>query len=182
MDTAVQRNKTRDLVYVAVFAALMAICSWISIPTDPPFTLQTMGVFLSVGLLGGKRGSMAVGLHMLLGAIGLPVFAHFTGGLGTLLGTTGGYILGFLLSAMTMWAMERLFGTKPLVLFISMVLGLFVCYAFGTAWYMVVYAQAKGPISLAVALGWCVIPFLIPDFCKIAVAMALTARLRPHVR
>ena len=71
METAVQRNKTRDMVYVATFAALMAICSWISIPTDPPFTLQTMGVFLSVGLLGGKRSSMAVGLHMLLGAIGL---------------------------------------------------------------------------------------------------------------
>ena len=182
MEAAVQRNKTRDLVYVAAFAALMAICSWISIPTDPPFTLQTLGVFLSVGLLGGKRGSMAVGLHMLLGAVGLPVFAHFNGGLGALLGTTGGYILGFLLSALTMWAMERLFGSRPAVLLLSMVLGLLVCYAFGTAWYMVVYARSTGPIGLATALGWCVVPFLVPDFCKMAVAMALTARLRPHVR
>ena len=76
-------------------AALMAVCSWISIPTAIPFTLQTMAVFLAVGLLGGKRGTLAVTAYVLLGAVGAPVFANFSGGIGILLGQTGGYILGF---------------------------------------------------------------------------------------
>lgn len=182
MEPAASRFRTRDLTYIAACAALIAVCAWISIPTQPPFTLQTLAVFLSVGLLGGRRGTMAVGLYMAMGAAGLPVFAQFTGGFGILLGTTGGYILGFLFSALAMWAMERAFGSRPWVLPASMLLGLLVCYAFGTAWYMAVYARTSGPIGLAAALSWCVVPFIIPDLCKIAVAMALTVRLRPHVR
>ena len=77
-----EKSKTYDMVYIAVFAVLMAICSWISIPTVVPFTLQTFGVFLAIGVLGGKRGSLAVLVYILLGAIGVPVFAEFTGGIG----------------------------------------------------------------------------------------------------
>ena len=77
--TAVARNKTLDMVYIALFAVLIAVCSWISIPTTVPFTLQTFGVFVTVGVLGGKRGSLAVLIYLLLGAIGVPVFAGFTG-------------------------------------------------------------------------------------------------------
>lgn len=91
-----EKSKTYDMVYIAVFAVLMAICSWISIPTVVPFTLQTFGVFLAIGVLGGKRGSLAVLVYILLGAIGVPVFAGFTGGIGILLRNTGGYIVGFL--------------------------------------------------------------------------------------
>ena len=174
--------RTRDLTVIAACAALMAVCAWIAIPTDPPFTLQTMAVFLTVGVLGGKRGTIAVGLYLLMGAVGLPVFASFGGGLGILLGTTGGYSLGFLGSALVMWAMERLLGERPLVLLFSMVLGLLVCYAFGTVWYMAVYARASGPIGLAVALGRCVVPFVVPDLCKIAVALTLSLRLRRHAQ
>ena len=71
------KTKTYDLAYVAVFAVLIAICSWISIPMTVPFTLQTFGVFMAVGVLGGKRGSLAVLVYILLGAIGVPVFAGF---------------------------------------------------------------------------------------------------------
>ena len=85
----------RNLSRVALFAALMAICSWISIPAPVPFTLQTFAVFLAPGLLGGKMGTIAVGTYLLLGAVGLPVFAGFSGGIGALLGATGGYLLGF---------------------------------------------------------------------------------------
>ena len=67
--------RTRDLTVIAACAALMAVCAWIAIPTDPPFTLQTMAVFLTVGVLGGKRGTIAVGLYLLMGAVGLPVFS-----------------------------------------------------------------------------------------------------------
>lgn len=72
-----------------------------------PFTLQTMGVFTAVGILGGRRGSMAVLIYILLGIIGIPVFAGFTGGIGVLAGTTGGYIVGFLVSALVMWGWKN---------------------------------------------------------------------------
>ena len=132
MEHVAQRLRTRDLTAIAACAALMAVCAWIAIPTDPPFTLQTLAVFLAVGLLGGRRGTIAVGIYLLMGAVGLPVFAGFGGGLGILMGTTGGYIWGFLGSALVMWAMERILGTHLVILLLSMLLGLLVCYAFGT--------------------------------------------------
>lgn len=170
-------SKTLDMVYIAVFAVLIAICSWISIPTVVPFTLQTFAIFLSVGVLGGKRGTLAVLVYILLGLIGIPVFAGFSGGIGVLAGNTGGYIMGFLLSALVMWAMEKIFGRKLWVLALSMIIGLFVCYAFGTAWFMIVYTRNTGAVGLVSVLGWCVFPFLIPDFIKIALAFILSKRL-----
>lgn len=87
-----EKRKTYDMAYIAVFTVLIAICSWISIPMTVPFTLQTFAVFLSVSILGGRRGTMAVLVYVLLGAVGIPVFAGFTGGPGIILNTTGGYI------------------------------------------------------------------------------------------
>ncbi|MGN0964443.1 MAG: biotin transporter BioY [Dysosmobacter sp.] len=171
----------KDMAYVAIMAVVIAICSWISIPTTVPFTLQTFAVFLAVGVLGGRRGTFAVLVFILLGAVGVPVFAGFQGGIGVLLGTTGGYIIGFLLSALLYWAMTRALGEKTPVMVAAMVLGLIVCYAFGTAWFMVVYARNAGAIGLGTALGWCVFPFIIPDLVKIALAVGLTRVLKPHV-
>lgn len=173
---------TKDMMYIAMFACLMAICAWISIPGQIPFTLQTMGVFLAVGLLGGRRGTLAILVYVLMGAIGLPVFSGFAGGFGKLLGATGGYIVGFLFSALIMWAMEAIPGKKKWVLPLSMVLGLLACYAFGTAWFLVVYTKSKGAISLAAVLGMCVIPYIIPDAIKIACALVLTKILKPFVK
>ena len=178
---AASRSKTYDMVYIAIFAVLMAICSWISIPMTVPFTLQTFGVFISVGILGGKRGTVAVLVYILLGAIGVPVFAGFSGGFGVLLNTTGGYIIGFLFSALVMWGIEKVFGRKPVMQILSMLVGLIVCYAIGTAWFMVVYSRANGAVGLGTVLGWCVIPFIIPDLVKIALAFVLSARLRQYV-
>ena len=175
------RSKTYDMAYIAIFAVLMAICSWISIPMAVPFTLQTFGVFMAVGVLGGKRGSLAVLIYILLGAIGVPVFAGFSGGLGVILNTTGGYIVGFLFSALVMWGMEALLGRKPVIQIISMVVGLIVCYALGTAWFMVVYARNTGAVGLGTVLGWCVIPFIIPDLVKIALAFVLSRKIRKYV-
>lgn len=174
--------KTLDMVYIAMFAVIMAICSWISIPATVPFTLQTFGVFLAVGVLGGKRGSLSVLIYLLLGAIGVPVFAGFSGGLTAILGSTGGYIVGFLFSALVMWVMEALLGKKTWVLALSMVVGLLVCYAFGTAWFMVVYAKNSGAIGLMTALGWCVFPYIIPDVIKIILALAICKRLAKAIR
>lgn len=169
---------TRDITMIAVCTALIAICSWISIPAAVPFTMQTFGVFLSVGVLGGRRGTLAVSVYLLLGAVGLPVFSGFSGGLGHLFGATGGYIIGFLFSALVMWLIERLRGRSMKNLVFSMIAGLLTCYAFGTAWFMVVYAKDSGSIGLMTALGWCVFPYVIPDALKIALATAITRRVR----
>ena len=177
----VTRSKTYDIVYIAVFAVIMAICSWISIPTTVPFTLQTFGVFIAVGILGGKRGTLAVLVYIILGAIGVPVFSGFTGGVGILVGTTGGYIVGFLFSALVMWLMEKIPGKRSVIQVISMIIGLIVCYAFGTAWFMIVYSRANGAVGLAAVLGWCVIPFIIPDLVKIIFAYVLSRKLKKYV-
>lgn len=171
-------NKTRDIVYMSVFTAMISICSWISIPASIPFTLQTMGVFTTVGLLGGKRGTLTVLTYILLGAIGIPVFAGLTGGVSVLLGTTGGYIMGFLLSALLMWGIETIMGRNQIVLAFSMIAGLIVCYVFGTAWFMLIYTQHSGVIGLSTVLGLCVIPFIIPDLIKVGVALFLINRLK----
>ena len=178
---AATKSKTYDMAYIAVFAVLMAVCSWISIPTTVPFTLQTFGVFMAVGVLGGKRGSLSVLVYILLGAVGVPVFSGFSGGIGVIFNSTGGYIVGFLLAALIMWGMEKILGKKPAVQILSMVLGLIGCYALGTMWFMVVYARNTGAVGLGTVLGWCVIPFIIPDLVKIALAFVLSRRVRKYV-
>lgn len=175
---AVSRGKTYDMAYIGIFTVLITICSWISIPTAIPFSLQTFAVFLSVAILGGKRGTLAVVVYVLLGAVGVPVFAEFTGGIGIILRSTGGYIIGFIFSALVMWLMESLLGRKLWVQAVSMVLGLLVCYAIGTAWFMFVYMRDTGAVGLSTVLAWCVVPFIIPDAVKIVLALTLSNTLK----
>ena len=175
---AAVRGKTYDMVYIGIFTVLIAVCSWISIPAAVPFTLQTFGVFMAVEVLGGKRGTMAVLVYILMGAVGIPVFAGFQGGIGVIFNTTGGYIVGFLCSALIMWAAESLFGKKPLVRLLSMAAGLIACYVLGTIWFMVVYGRTTGAVGLMTVLGWCVIPFIIPDLVKIGLAYVISRKIR----
>ena len=172
---------TKDIAYIAVFAAVIAICSWISIPTTVPFTLQTFAIFLTCMVLGGKKGTFAVLIYVLLGAIGIPVFAGFSGGLGVLLGTTGGYIIGFIASALIIWAFEKV-SDKIWMTAIGMILGLLACYAIGTVWFMVVFAKSSGAVGLMTVLGWCVFPFIIPDLIKTVLALVLGTRLKKLVK
>lgn len=176
MEKTKSQARILDIVYIAMFAALIAVCSWTTIPTIVPFTLQTFGVFLTLGMLGGKRGAAAVVVYVLLGLVGAPVFANFQGGFAVLAGTTGGYIIGFVVSALLYWLITKLLGNKLPVVIIASVLGLIVCYAFGTAWFMIVYSASKGGVELLTALGWCVFPFILPDLAKIALAVT-TAKL-----
>lgn len=182
IETTMRKSKTRSMAYIGLFVALIAICSWIAIPTTVPFTLQTFAVFLAVGLLGGKRGTLAVVVYLILGMIGLPVFANFQGGLGAVLGPSGGYLLGFVLTALVMWGMERVFGRGTLVLVLSMVLGLIVCYIVGTIWFLTAYTETAGAVAVGTVLGWCVFPFLLPDAVKIAAAVLVTKRLKKYVK
>lgn len=173
-----RKSKALDLTYMALGAVLIAVCSWISIPASVPFTLQTFAVFLVLGLLGGKRGTVSILVYLLLGAIGIPVFSGFTGGFSRLIGMTGGYLISYIFIGLIYWGAGKLFGTRLPVRIISMLVGNLVCYAFGTAWFMVVYAGQTGPIGLGTALGMCVIPFILPDLLKIALAIFLAGRLR----
>ncbi len=175
------RGKTYDMAYTAVFAVLIAICSWISIPTVVPFTLQTFAVFLAVSVLGGRRGTLSIVVYVLLGAVGIPVFAGFKGGIGVLLNTTGGYIIGFIFAGLIMWLMERLFGRKLWAQLLGMILGMITYLSVGTAWFMAVYLRQTGPVSLGTVLGWCVIPFLIPDIVKMMLALSLGNLLRKRL-
>ena len=169
------QTNVKRMALVALFAAIIAVCSWISIPTAVPFTMQTFAVFGAALLLGGRDGTLAVLTYLLLGAVGLPVFSGFKGGVGALLGATGGYLLGFLLLTLTVWLAERFHDQRLTVP--AIVVGLLLCYAFGTAWFMVVYARDSGAIGLGAALGWCVLPFLLPDAVKLALAIVLSRRV-----
>ena len=172
-----------DLAYTALFTVLLTVCTWISVPVPPvPFTLQTFAVFAALGTLGGRRGTYAVGAYLLLGLAGAPVFSGFQGGAGVLLGATGGYILGVLASALLYWALTARLGDRTAVRAAAMALGLIVCYAFGTAWFLTVYARTAGPIGLGAALGMCVFPFVVPDLVKLALALALSRRLAGRLR
>ena len=173
--------KTIDLTLCGIFAAVLAICSWIQIPGPVPFTLQTFGIFAALGLLGGKRGTIAICVYLLLGAFGVPVFAGFKGGLGALFGATGGYLLGFLLSGLCIWLVEKILGDSLRVFIPAMILGLLLCYAFGTAWFVVVYTKANGAISVGKALALCVIPFLPFDAIKLALAVVVRQALKKYV-
>lgn len=174
-------SKITDMVYIGLSAAIIAVCSWISIPLTVPITLQTMGVVLISGLFGAKRGTLSTLLYILIGAIGVPVFSGFKSGFGVLLGSTGGYIIGFIFTALIVGIVSDK-TNKLWALILSMVVGILVCYAFGTAWFAVVYAKTNELASLATILGWCVIPFLIPDAIKIALAAVLTNRLKKFVK
>ena len=160
---------TRDLCFCAIGAALIAVCAWISIPADVPFTLQTFAIFAVCGLLGGKRGTVSVLVYLLLGAVGAPVFA-------SLIGTTGGYLVGFILLALIITLAQARWGLGQWVFVLSAAVGLLVCYAFGTAWFLIVYTHT-GAITLGVVLAKCVLPFLLPDAIKLALATLLRARL-----
>ena len=139
----------QDMVLIAVFVAIITVCSFIQISVGPvPFTLQTFGVFVTAGILGTKRGTLAVIVYILLGIIGVPVFCG-AGGRGVIVGTTG----------------------------VAMILGDVVCFVIGTIQFMFVMKT-----SLTVALGYCVIPFIIPDLVKILVATIIVNRMKKYVK
>lgn len=174
--------RTQDLAYISLFAILIAVCAWITIPFTVPFTLQTFAIFLALTTLGGHRGLYAVAVYLLLGLVGLPVFSGFQGGLAALLGVTGGYIVGFLGSALVYWLVTAKLGTTLPVTTLACVLGMLICYAFGTVWFLTAYARTSSPIGVMTALAWCVVPFVIPDLLKLTLALLLSQRIRKHLK
>lgn len=179
MDNSVSAKKrkslaTIDIVYIAMSVALITVCSWIQIPGTIPFTMQTFAVFLTVCLLGGARAVISIIIYIALAAAGVPVLAMFKGGIGALMGPTGGYVIGFLFIALIMWLTETLLGKALWVRILSMLIGLAVCYGFGTLWFMHVYVGKDGShMGLAAVLSLCVLPYIIPDLIKMALAISI---------
>lgn len=169
------RSKLQNMTRCALAAAVMAVCAWITIPGPVPFTLQTMGLYLTLMLLGGRLGTLAVAGYLALGAMGLPVFSGFQGGFGVLLGPTGGYLAGFLVCAGIYWLLS-VRGIHPAA---ALVAGTAGCYCFGTAWYFLLYDGGKTIWAIA---GMCVAPFVIPDGLKLVLAWRIGKRLRPVLK
>ena len=170
--------RVQHLTATAIMSVLIAVCAWVTIPSAVPFTLQTFGVFIALKLLGGTYGTLAILVYILLGAVGLPVFSGFSGGFGVLLGPTGGYIGGFLLTGLLYKLFEKRLTNRWLedaVLFA----GLLLCYAFGTFRFVSVMGSRGSSMSWAQALMLCVVPYLLPDLAKLVLADLLAKKLRP---
>lgn len=162
------RTDIRNMTRAALFAAVMVPCAWIGIRAgDFAVTMQTFAVFLALMHLGGKWGTVAILIYLLLGAVGMPVFSGFQGGFGVLLGATGGYLWGFLFSGLTYWTLEK-WGKLP-----AAIGGLLVCYLLGTLWFA--YYAGGG---LAFVLLRCVVPYILPDALKLTLAVHMAQRLK----
>lgn len=178
-----KRFSVKDLAYIGLSSAVIAVCAFITIPVGAvPITLQTLGVCIVAALFGLKRGTLSVLVYILLGAVGIPVFSGFKGGIGVLGGATGGYIISFIFTALIVGFASDKFGEKLYTLIPAMLLGIAVCYAFGTAWFMLGYSAEGTNMPLSKALALCVTPFLIPDGVKIIAAAVLTNRLKKFIK
>lgn len=168
-----KRMPLRQLILCALFAALTAVCAQIQIPMWPvPVTLQVLPVLLCAALMDRRYAVLMTLVYLLMGLVGLPVFSGMGGGAGKLFGTTGGYIIGFVACALVTSLLIEKLGRSWWQQAIAMVVGVLVCYAFGTAWFMILSGR-----GLWESLTMCVIPFLVGDAVKIALATVLSLRL-----
>ena len=169
---------TAEMAQIAVSAVIIAICAWITVPLGAiPFTLQTFGFFLVTVVLGWRNGLFAILLYLLLGAVGIPVFSGMKGGIGVLFGTTGGYLIAAAAVPLLYGLLTRVFGRKPVPEAVGLFLGDVVVFVFGTVWFIIVYSSSKGAVTVADALAWCVIPFIVPDLAKLVVALVIGRRV-----
>ena len=167
----------KDLCLISLFVALITIWSWISIPLAVPVTLQIFAVFLACAYLGLLRGIMCVLVYILLGIVGVPVFSNFRGGISHLFTPSGGFIIGFLLSAIIIGVLIRKKQNNFNSFFIAMIIALFVCYIIGSAWITVFSTDILNiDFVLNTFLG--LIPLLIIDIIKVFVAAVLAVKLK----
>ena len=172
-----QKFTTYQLVVTALMAAMMCILGPVSVPVGPvPVSLTNLVIFFAAYLLGARLGTVSVLVYLLLGAVGLPVFSGYAGGLAKLAGPTGGFLAGFLLVAFFTGLFTDRFAAKPQFAALGMLIGAAADYALGTVWFMIVM-----PSDLMKALSLCVLPFLVWDGAKLAVAVLLGCAVRPRL-
>lgn len=178
-----KKQITLRIVLIALFASLIAVGAWISIPITVPFTLQTLVIFILIITLGFRDSLICIALYIILGLIGVPVFSGFKSGVAAILGPTGGYIIGFLFMPLVYFLSDKCFSKviskKYIAEFIGLVLSTLVCYIFGTIWFLVVYTNE---ITLWKTLLMCVIPFIIPDIIKMIIAIFVSSKLNKIIK
>lgn len=175
-----RRSRTRELVSAALVAAMMAATSWIQIKFGPvPFTLQTVFVVLAALLLAPEWAAASMGVYLVLGAVGLPIFAGGVGGFAAFTLPTGGFLVAFPvaagLGALAYRSARRIPGTRgEVVATIAAVLVVeAVIYAIGVPWLIVTTGMPVGA-----ALGVALVPFLVPDAIKAAAAVVIATAVR----
>lgn len=165
---------TQKMVAASLLTALTAVCAQIQIPLPViPINLALLGVYLCGALLGARWGALSMAAYVLMGAVGMPVFAGFLSGPSVLFGPTGGYLFGYILCAAVVGALSRRLRFSTTSLCLSMALGTAVCYAAGTLWFVLTSGS-----GLWAVLTTCVLPFLPGDALKIVLASALVLRTR----
>ena len=170
-------GKTYAITLTALMTAVTCILAPLSIPIGPvPISFTNLAIYLSLYLLGWKRGTISYLIYLLIGLIGLPVFSGFTGGPAKLAGPTGGYIIGFIAMAIIAGLVIDHFH-KPWIQLIGMIVGTIVCYIFGTAWFCSV---AKSTVAGALAI--CVFPFIPADLVKMVIAMIIGPMIKKRIR
>lgn len=178
-------SETGNLVLCGACAAITCILAPLSIPLagGVPISLATFAVMLAGVLLGGTLGAASQLIYVLLGAVGLPVFAGWTGGLGNVLGMTGGYIVGYIPLAWLTGLIYKRFGSRekmPVRIFfmvLGMIAGNLALYILGTAWFMVVTGM-----TLEASLAACVIPFIPGNFIKMAAVCLIAPPVENAIR
>ncbi len=165
----------RMTVYASLLAALIAAGAYLAVPIGPvPIVLQNLFVMLTALLLGSRWGLGAIGVYLLAGVCGLPVFAGGMGGIGRLAGPTGGYLMGYLPMVYIIGLIAEKMDNRMVYDILAMILGTIILYACGVTWLKTVTGMAW---SKAFTVG--MYPFLIGDAVKIAVAAPLARSLRP---
>ena len=171
-------NQLRMMVYASLFAALTAVGAFLAIPIGPvPIVLQNMFVYLAGLLLGGRWGLASVGVYLLAGACGLPVFAGGLGGISRFIGPTGGYLIGYLPAVFLIGKISQKAKPRGVSDVLAMICGTLVLYACGVSWLKIITGMSP---AKALALGMA--PFLIGDALKIAAAAGIAKALRPIIR
>jgi biotin transport system substrate-specific component len=166
------------MVFASLLAALMTAGAYISIPLGPvPIVLQNMFVFLAGLLLGSRWGLASVGVYLLAGACGLPVFAGGMGGIGRIVGPTGGYLIGYLPAVFIIGYISAKGAVRMGYDIIAMIGGTIVLYACGVTWLKILTGMSW---SKTLAVG--MYPFLVGDALKIAAAAAIARAIRPILR
>lgn len=174
------KMRTRQLTLIGLMTAVICILGPLSLPlpfSPVPITLTNLAVFFAIYLLGIKGGTVCLLVYLCLGTAGLPVFSSFSGGLGKLAGPTGGYLIGFIFLALIQGFLMKAFPGKNTAAVIGMILGMAVCYLFGTAWLAI---QMGLTFPAALSIG--VLPYLPGDGVKIVIAAIAGPKLRSAVQ
>jgi biotin transport system substrate-specific component len=173
-------NRTRNIVRVAMFSSFLVICSWIRIPAAVPFTMQTFGIFITSVLLDTKHSTASVIVYIIMGLIGLPVFAGGQSGLSALFGQNGGFIIGFILCTVVCGTLLKRTNRSFVSMALSMLAGLICVYVLGSIWFWIVYVSDDTAGFIA-TVSSCVLPFIIPDLIKIVLATLVAGRLYKRI-